>query len=203
MTNDELANAYHDLRVRCLELGRNLSDGQASTMSSCCPAWSVKDLYAHMAGVPSDILSGNLEGVATEAWADAQVAARRGHALGAICDEWETKGAEVDAILRTMADQIMPQFFLDAWTHEWDIRQALGAGAEPDLRLAEHVQPLLAEFFAERNGGVAMQSDVSLFELARVAMGRRSLGQIEALGLDPAVVVYWTASETDIFDPVG
>ena len=199
-TSGELADAYGALRARCLELGRSLNDEQAATMSPCCPEWSVKDLYAHMAGVATDILDGNIEEAATEAWADAQVTRRSGDSLAEICDEWERAGAEVEEIVRKIGDQIMPQFYIDAWSHEWDIRQALGAvaAAEPDLRLPNATRGFLTDRLE------ADVSAVTTFELLRITMGRRSANQIGevVLGVEPADVVFWTINEHDIIDPV-
>lgn len=164
-THDELADAYASLRRRCLDLGRSLDDVQAGTMSPCCPAWSVKDLYAHFAGVASDILAGNTEGAATEAWADAQVERRRDASLAEICDEWEADGAQVDEVVRGFGDAFPPQFYLDAWTHEWDVRQALGVAAEPDLTLLRAVRPFLARRLHERANEMASTHSGEPFEL--------------------------------------
>lgn len=234
-TPDELVAGYQALRARCLELGRSLTDAQASTMSPCCPEWSIKDLFAHMAGVASDILSGNTEGAATEAWADAQVERRREDTLAEICDEWDGNGGAVDDVIRAFATNFPPQFYIDAWTHEWDIRQALGdeAAAVPDLALVGAIRPFLTNALANRalelaptlggdpftlvvtgsdgpwsfemgDGESASQVEVSLFELARVTMGRRSAAQIDAIrpGADPALLVFWTVNDNDIVDPV-
>ncbi len=199
-TSEELADAYGALRVRCLELGRSLSDEQAALMSPCCPEWSVKDLYAHMAGVATDILDGNIEEAATEAWADAQVTRRAHDSLAEICDEWERAGAEVEGIVRKIGDQIMPQFYIDAWSHEWDIRQALGpvAAAEPDLRIPNATRRFLTDRLE------ADVSDVSTFELLRITMGRRSADQISAIvpGVEPSDVVFWSINDAAITEPV-
>ena len=209
-THDQLADAYRALRGRCIELGRSLSDEQAAVMSPCCPAWSVKDLYAHFAGVASDILSGNTEGAATEAWADAQVERRRDASLAEICDEWEADGSQVDEVVRGFGDAFPPQFYIDAWTHEWDVRQAIGAQAQPDLALLRAVRPFLTRRLHERavelsptldgetfelvvtgdgetwrdqigEGSADTTVETSLFELGRITMGRRSATQIDAI----------------------
>ena len=236
-TPDELAGAYVALRARCLELGRSLTDDQAASMSPCCPAWSVKDLYAHMSGVASDILSGNTEGAATEAWADAQVERRADDSLATICDEWEGNGPAVDDVVRAFAANFPPQFYIDAWTHEWDIRQALGTemGAVPDMALIEATRPFLTQALHQRavelqpslggdtfdltltggadgaswtsrvgEGDAASSIEMSLFEFARITMGRRSASQIQAVrpDADPSLLVFWSVNGHDIVDPV-
>ena len=46
-----------------------------------------------MAGVNTDIVNGNLDGVASDAWTDAQVTTRREWAVEELLDEWETNGS--------------------------------------------------------------------------------------------------------------
>lgn len=228
-TNEELTQSYQALRERCVLLGRGLSADQAATMSPCCPAWSVKDLFAHLAGVPVDILEGNLEGAATEAWADAHVARRADNTLTEILDEWEATAEGLDPLLHAAAASIDPRFFLDCWTHEWDVRQALGAAAVPDMALPSALLPQIVDTLTERDasneftpvllqvetsegtqelqlgtGEPAAALAVSLFEFSRLVVGRRSESQIQALG--PTAVakqlIYFDASPVDIVDPV-
>lgn len=229
-SNEELAAAYGDLRERCLELGRSLTDAQADVVSACCPAWSVKDLYAHMAGVPVDILDRNVEGAATEAWADAHVERRRADALSAICDEWAATATPIDELICAVGSDLPPQFYIDAWTHEWDIRQAVAASASPDLRLPHQVAGFLLDAVARRaderehspitltvqtpdgpltaelgSGTPTSTVTIGLFDFSRVAMGRRSLDQVAELApsIDPEAIVFWSPNDQRIIDPVA
>ena len=225
----EAADAYADWRHRCLTIGRSLDDATAALTVPCCPAWSVRDLFAHLAGVPDDILAGRLDGVTTDAWTAAQLDRRIGVGMAALCDELEEKGSAVEAILRGGA-VFPPPFFIDAWTHEWDLRQALDLPAVPDLRLLEPaIGPLVAgmESRADAVGGRLVVTvdgavedagpselddgctlDVDRFELARIAMGRRSLAQLEALPwrgrrtFSAEVLVAFSPATIDIVDPV-
>lgn len=200
LSNPDLAAAYADLRSRVIALARDLSPEQAAAMTPCCPEWSVKDVVAHLAGITTDILNGNTEGAATEPWADAQVTGRRDASMADVCDEWERNADPIDEILSAMGDQIDARFYLDAWTHEWDIRQATGAAAEPDLRFVQHAWELMMTRIEEKNGG-PLTVDVDPFTLARMAMGRRSRDQISKTGLNPDGVVIWSPNAVDIIDP--
>ncbi len=199
LSSPELADAYADLRGRCIAIGRSLTEEQAAEPTACCPAWSVKDTLAHLAGITTDILSGNTKDAATEAWADGHVATRVDNSLEEVCVEWETNAQPIDDVLRAMGDQIMPQFYLDAWTHEWDIRQATGIGAKPDMRFVDHTWDALMDIIIEQNGG-PLEAEVDRFELMRISMGRRSRSQVEAIGLRPDGVVYWSPNHADIID---
>jgi uncharacterized protein (TIGR03083 family) len=230
-TNEELTGAYQAVRDRCIAIGRELSEDQAATMSPCCPEWSVKDLFAHLVGVPVDVLEGNVEGAATPEWADAQVNRRADDSLSQILDEWEACADQIDGLLAAMATDIDPRFFLDCWTHEWDVRQALGLEAAPDLTIPDYVLPKMEASLNEREPGggrlvlhvesSATTTDVivgdgdgvgepiiegtlSLFDFMRAVVGRRSAAQIAgyAPGLTTDRFVVFTASPSDMVDPV-
>lgn len=113
-------------RGRITELVSRLSDEQASALVPACPEWSVKDVVAHCAGVCDDVLAGRIDGVATDPWTEAQVAARRGHSLVEILAEWAEKAPQVEAIAEHFPGRVGTQWVLDITTHEHDLRGALG-----------------------------------------------------------------------------
>lgn len=236
-TNDSLADAYRRFRLGLTDIGRSVAPAVAAAKTPTCPAWSVKDVLAHMAGIARDILDGNIEGAATEAWADAQVSRRANDTIGQVLDEWEDTGPQIESILRNVGSQIAYQFFIDAWTHGWDIRHAIGAEpAAPEFSLAAHtVAPLLDNLdmrMTERDLGLeltltglpggdrtrrvgvavgeAPKRSLPAFDYLRLAMGRRSVRQIDELlqtadlpdGPWADAMVVWTANEQDIHDPV-
>jgi len=172
-------------------------------MTAACPAWSIKDVYAHLAGISTDIMAGNTEGAATEAWADGHVADRADHSLVQVLDEWEASGVGVTDTMRQAGDFFPFQLFVDQFTHGWDIRSTLGdpAAAVPELSAYEQFLP---DFFAnltERTpsdlaaltlkvGGQSFdlghgdsigELELDLFEYARISMGRRSRSQLDVL----------------------
>jgi len=98
-----------------------------------------------------------------------------------------------------MGAQMPVELYIDAWTHEWDIRQATEIGALPDMRFVDHGWDELVARLEKLNGG-PLEANVDRFELTRVSMGRRSHAQIEALGLRPEGVVLWSPNSVDIVD---
>lgn len=203
MAKHPLADVYRAERHALLALAQTLTAEQAASMTQACPAWSIKDVYAHLAGIASDILSGNTEGAATEAWADGHVADRADRSFAEIIEEWATAGDGVSDVMDEAGEFFPFQLFVDQWTHGWDIRAALGevAAATPDMSAYEH---FLDDFFANMQGRMpdglaALTLDVAgrsfemgtgpavgtleldLFEYARISMGRRSQAQLAAL----------------------
>lgn len=131
-----------------------------------CPEWTVKDTVAHLSGVCADIVSGNIEGVATEPWTAAQVEARRDWSVDQILDEWAAKGAEVEAMVAFFPGLVGSQFVLDMTTHEHDIRHALGT---PGDRNSEGVEV-----------GVRMVVEVGM----HVGVSKRGLPPLEVVAGD-------------------
>ncbi|MEM8923408.1 MAG: maleylpyruvate isomerase family mycothiol-dependent enzyme [Actinomycetota bacterium] len=226
-----LTDSYRRGRERLLALGATLTDG-GSVITTACPDWSVKDVFAHLAGISTDIINGNTEGAATEAWADGHVADRRERGLDDVLAEWAESGAAVSEVMESMGEVFPFQLFVDQYTHEWDIRAAIGpdAAARPDLATYEEYFDTFVDAIGtdgERRGLDRLELDVdgrrlivgtgadvgtlplSLFEFSRLTMGRRSTTQIAALPWPMAdidghvdVIVRWSVNAVDVVDPV-
>jgi uncharacterized protein (TIGR03083 family) len=134
---------YRDGRERFVALGRSLTEQQGALVVPATPQWTVKDNFAHMAGVADDLLNGRIEGAATDPWTAAQVDTRRHRSLAAVLDEWERLGPPVDALLGTLGDSIDPRLFLDQWTHEQDVRGAVGVPGGSDAPVVRWGVPLV------------------------------------------------------------
>jgi len=201
----EVGPAYRELRERVIALVQDLDETALHAVAPATPEWRVRDLLAHLGGVTADITSGNMDGVATDAWTARQVEARRDRPVAEILAEWETQGAVVDELIGNFPPDASPQLLTDAATHEHDIRGALEApGARDSAALA-----IGFEWTAARAGdgrparlvtdagtfttGRALESgtdddagdDVPTvragrFELFRAFTGRRSLDQVLA-----------------------
>src|SRR5882672_10104423 len=93
----DVAALYAEGRARVTGLVEGLSDEDAKAPVPTCPQWSVHDVLAHVTGVCADVLSGNIGGVASDSWTDAQVAARRAHSMKQIVDEWNEIAPQVES----------------------------------------------------------------------------------------------------------
>lgn len=135
MTAVDTTVAYRDGRVRITDVLRSVPAEVGDRVAPACPAWTVKDVVAHLCGVDADIVAGRLDGIATDAWTDAQVRARAHRSLAEVLDEWDEIGPEVEGLL---AGGLAPaQMVFDLATHEHDIRQAVGVpgGRDADSTL--------------------------------------------------------------------
>jgi uncharacterized protein (TIGR03083 family) len=198
--------AYRDVRVRVTELLRDRPAADVEQLAPATPEWRVRDVVAHLGGVCDDIAHGNMSGVATDAWTQAQVDKRRDWDFARVLDDWTEHATTVEPMLDDIGEPI-GQMLFDAWTHEQDVRGALGEPGGRDCAAAEialawlvatnraaadagtDVGPSLALVLPE--GTVVLGSGetrytlrTTRFELLRAITGRRSVEQVRALDTD-------------------
>ena len=191
------AAAYAGCRERIISLLHDQPDDCAPVPT--CPAWTVHDVVAHLAGAVDDVLAGRLDGLASDEWTAAQVDARRDKPLPWIIFEWVANAPRFEPILDVVGDAGQ-QGVADIVSHEHDIRLALGA---PGARDSDGVRIALGwvarrVIASARDHGVGMRvvstsgldlgerdADATLiaddFELLRAMTGRRSLEQLREM----------------------
>ena len=187
LSTEQVCEAYTELRARVSELMQSLTLQQAQTTVPHCPQWTVKDCFAHMVGIPEDVISGQMEGVASEAWTDRQIQRHAQNSVSDLLAVWESNAAVFAKILPNIPQPVISQFMFDQTTHEHDIRRAVSKpGARDTLAVA------VAEGFIRNS--LAQQSDPAIaqlanhkltgFEYLRSLSGRRSGAQISKNGFD-------------------
>lgn len=198
----DYAVAYSELRTRVTELLRDRPEDEVEQSAPATPGWRVRDITAHLGGVCDDIAHGNLAGVATNAWTQAQVDKRVEWPFARVLDDWNEQAAVVEPMMNDIGTP-MGQMVFDAWTHEQDIRGALG---EPGARecaavdiafdwwvAAGHEQlvtddtPGSFRLVTEHGeivlgpGAPAVTLRTSRYEFLRALTGRRSRAQVQRL----------------------
>ena len=200
----EIRDAYHGVRRRVNELVLGADDDALDAIAPATPEWTVRHLLAHLAGVTTDIVQGNLDGVGTDPWTAQQVAARRDRSVEELLAEWNEQGPVVES----MADEFgraAGRLVSDAAAHEHDIRGALGAPGARDsdaiaLSFAYIGDTLGGELDRAGMGALRVRhgdeqstfgTDTPMatlrttrFEFVRALTGRRSLRQIAAYDWD-------------------
>ena len=201
-----VAEHYNRGRHVLTELAVDLTPEQAATPVPACPGWTVKDVYAHLAGGAADVLAGNLEGLATPPWTAKHVADRSDHSLNQILAEWAKTGPKLEEALRAIGDAGTERIVVDVWSHEQDVRGAVGKPGSRDVpRLAFMVDFGLTGFgkgwpaelptvevtsesgrWVLGEGAPAVRLAASDYEIGRALIGRRSRAQYLALDWSPA-----------------
>jgi uncharacterized protein (TIGR03083 family) len=197
----EIAELYRDGRERLLAVAAELGDDDAARPVAACPGWTVKDVYAHLAGVAADVLGRRLDGMMTEPWTARQVQERASAGLREVCAEWAASGPRLEARLGRGG---RAELVIDITSHEHDIRGAVGRPGHRDTPAVayalESVVETLAAWWPAGLPAVRLAGDsgactlgagppaatlrASDFELFRAVMGRRSRAQPLGLGWD-------------------
>lgn len=184
---EEVVQAYVELRDRMISLLRELPEEAASITVPHCPEWTVQETVSHMVGVPEAIMTGDMEGVTSEAWTQRQVDRHRGDSLKDLADQWEAQGEQFLAILPRIPQPTLSQLVFDVTSHEHDVRHAVGKPGARDAAttaVALGFVKSMVEKREELDITVVNNSPASDFDVFRSLGGRRSLEQIESVGVD-------------------
>ena len=204
------ARIYENCQGRLLDLAPALDQSQLATVVPACPDWTVQQVYAHLAGLAVDVVSGDVTPPADDAVTARQVADRADLDIDAICAQWRDAAPALLELLRTQQRRRYSLPALDVWHHENDIRGALGLPTQTEDadQLADFPLSGLAKGWPAQappvrvvaadtgqewhlGEGTALTLSGTAFELARAVTGRRSVNQILAMdwnGGDPAPV---------------
>lgn len=192
-----LSSAYIGIHERLQDLAGDLAEPDIHTRVPASPAWSVKDTYAHLTGAIGDVLAGRTDGIGSATWTAGHVTERADRTLGEICEEWASAAPRFVDLLDSTGDR-WERVVAGSWTHEQDIRGAVGlrgvAGGEAVavvLRMVDEAAERLeaAGLAALRiqagsrtwtlgSGEVVATLRVGDYELARLIYSRRSEAQM-------------------------
>jgi len=208
---------YGACRERIAQLLRDLDPSSEQTRIPACPAWTVHDLAAHLAGTVTDVVAGNLEGVGSDEWTAAQVEGRRDASIATLLAEWEQGAAQFEDGLRLIGGAMAALAVADVWNHEQDLRDALRAdgGADPAAEIiaiegylprrgvalaAAGLAPLRCRAGAQElvsgDGEPGATLTAEPFEIARAVAARRTSDQLAAYHWDGDAEPYVAALAT-------
>jgi uncharacterized protein (TIGR03083 family) len=154
-------------------LAPDLSDEQLATTVPATPAWTVHEVFAHIAGASSDAVTGRMDNAPSPEWTARHVGERRRLPVADLVVELQS---HTDAIVVAVAGNPRPALVWDIAVHHTDLHEALGLPRMPEhlwLPVVEALGPRLAPGLADR---------VPPYELFRGAFSRRSRAQMHAWG---------------------
>lgn len=122
-SNEEMLQAYLDGAARLISIARKAGEPGADVVVPASPAWTVRNVVAHLTSVAH--LSVNQLGFGDDVQAtiDREVAARADHTVDQITREWEALLGPLEAMF---AGRPSGPLVVDVVTHEHDVRAALG-----------------------------------------------------------------------------
>lgn len=198
----EFETAFTDTRRRFASLCSALTDADLERAVPACPEWSTKDLVAHVVGVTSDVVSGNVAGVGSEEWTSAQIAARRDSTVAVLLTEWDSIAPTVETAIDSIPKWMAGTLIGDLITHEHDLRGAIDRPGARDSRGVAVALDTYARFFGRRikegdlpalelraddsswqlgNGEPQVSVKGGPFELLRALTGRRTHDEVRSL----------------------
>jgi uncharacterized protein (TIGR03083 family) len=195
----KLSEIYGESRDRLLWFADYLDEDDEAIVVAATPLWTVADVYRHLLGVPTDVLSGNTEGGGSEEWTAAQVARSAELSLAQVCERWAEQAEAFEAVLDDGGPRMLFPV-LDVWTHEQDVLAALRRKgtreSEAVSALAERAVavfssggfelPVPTRFvvgphdFVIGDGTPELTLRTSEYEYLRLSLGRRSANQLAA-----------------------
>jgi len=164
---------YREHVVVVRDLVAGLDEVELATVVPATPAWTVRDVVAHLAGGAADHLSGRMDGAPGPSWTSRHVSERSDVAVDDLLAEIH---GNADAVVASVADNPRPAVVWDMVVHHTDIHEAL---ERP--RLEERLWLPVAEAVAPRAPELA--GAVSPYEVFRAVFSRRSRRQIRGWGV--------------------
>jgi hypothetical protein len=193
--------AYRELRARVRDVVEQVDDSDLERIAPATPKWRAHDVLSHLVGVPEDVVHGRLDGIASDAWTQAQVDRRRSASAADLLAEWDEYGPQFEIMLGEAPDEIVGQAIFDAGTHELDLLNALGIVGARDseavrvgwdwivdarTRGGAHAICFVIEDREQVSGAgdLVARVEAPRFELFRAVSGRRTAAEIATYGWD-------------------
>jgi hypothetical protein len=193
--------AYRELRMRVRDVVEQVDPAALDKVAPATPKWSAHDVLAHLVGVPEDVVNGRMDGLASDAWTQAQVDRRATAPAEEMLAEWDGCAPAFEALLAGGPAEITGQALFDAGTHEHDLLNALGIVGVRDSGVISAGWAWIVDartrggapaicFVTEAGeqisgtGELAARVEAPRFELFRAVAGRRTAGEIAGYGWD-------------------
>jgi uncharacterized protein (TIGR03083 family) len=193
--------AYRELRGRVRAVVEQIDPSTLDQVAPATPKWSAHDVLAHLVGVPEDVVHGRMEGLASDAWTQAQVDRRKTASAEDLLAEWDEHAPQFEQLLADMPAEITGQAVFDAGTHEHDLLNALGIKGDRDTDAIGVGWDWIVDartrggapaicFVTESGeqisgtGDLVARVEAPRFELFRAVAGRRTAAEIANYGWD-------------------
>ena len=193
LSTSDAATAYRLVFGRIEAVLRGRAEVAELTVPAC-PAWTIRQTVAHLAGVADDIISFNMEAKGTNQWTGAQVDRFGDFSIDELLDLWGQAIDPVVELLGLAPQQSACQLVFDALTHEHDIRGALG---EPGSRTGDLAVEVALAFMTTSYDQMARHSRLPAVRLTTPTIGAVLLGdpntELDQLALDVSDFEYLRA----------
>ena len=170
------------------DLGERLTSAQHCIAVPATPDWTVVDVYAHLAGVGTSLLTGSMHGAPGPAWTAQHVERRRGTPISELVAEIRSCEPALAGMIQGSA---RPAVVWDRAVHLADLGETLGLPRMPAPLWEPILEPIARQSLADLPIKVHAGShafgpgptvvDLDPYELFRVLFSRRSRAQVRAV----------------------
>jgi uncharacterized protein (TIGR03083 family) len=154
-------------------LAGDLTDDQLAMLVPATPAWTVREVLAHLAGGASDAVTGRMDGAPGPEWTSRHVSERARLPVPDILAELRL---HQDAVAESVEESPRPALVWNIVVHHADLHEALDRP-----RLAEPLWRPVLDAMLPRLAPAVVES-VPAYEVFRGAFSRRSRRQMQAWG---------------------
>lgn len=177
---------------RVSTLARAASGSQLDTTIPACPAWTARQVVAHLAGLAQDWVAGRLDPYGSDAWAQAQVDRFEGHPLDEVLEAWVASARRFSEIGPSPRGGTPAMWgFGDGVVHEADLRPVLAPGTRPP---ADAIELGLKAAIARWRDALA-EAEVPPLRLVAGDLRSWPIGDLGAAGDEPVATVTTSAYE--------
>ena len=117
-------DAYAGVRDELVGALRSIDDGAASTMVPACPAWTVREVAAHVCGLNAELLANVPGPLGSDTATSRQVADRSSASLSDVLDEWESMAPAIGNRFAAEPDRATA-LLADLVVHAHDLKEVL------------------------------------------------------------------------------
>jgi uncharacterized protein (TIGR03083 family) len=170
------AQLYKDNVAAVTALAADLDDDELATTVPGSPAWTVRDVIAHMAGCPDDVINGRMDGAPSPEWTARAVDERAGLPVAELVSEMR---GNTDSLLEAVAESSSPAPVWDIAVHHADLHEALGKKELSPALWQPVLDAIAPRMLGERRdgaGGAGLRA-VPDAVLAALAQPDRELGR--------------------------
>jgi uncharacterized protein (TIGR03083 family) len=205
VTQPDPGDVYDAVRLAFVRMLRAAPSTALATAVPATPAWTVKDVVAHVVGLAADLNAlrfPDADDTGGDRFSARQVSSRAGCTLDELIAEWDVEAPVFEGGLRAFGYEFGSHFVADVHAHYHDVRAAVSLSDDPDpvavgVALDHYLGHIDEQLTARGEGRVRMVADgldrtvgrgevvatlrTEPFTLLRVLSARRSLREVRAL----------------------
>lgn len=168
----DAASAYRLIYRRLDALLRGRAE-VAELAVPACPAWTIRQTVAHLAGIAQDIVCLNMQGMGSDSWTLDQTSRLGEHSTDELLDLWGQMIDPVTARLTQAPQASASQLVFDTLTHEHDIRGAL---REPGDRTGDPTYEVALGFLTTMGDLINRHAELPALQLTTSTLRSVQLG---------------------------